>query len=247
MLQLALGSLWIEWPKPSFQERHLSSKGTQNYSVRPQQATEICNFRALSPLDFCSFSSEFGLFLQLFEPFDAIPETSGEGSENTRRRKMRKILSGLWLSWLFQPRIIAMFFNVQPSGSFEWGWCRQGRSEHSSFRKLQLLANQSKTEVRHFCLKLYKTRCTFVKRDRKLPAQKIRGMVRSRRRSERDTNLHYLRPVRETSQGSMPVYTRIFLIGMPGVLNTPRSRYTPEKRDWHDFLAINVCRRSYSY
>ena len=58
--------------------------------------------------------------------------------------------------------------------------------------------NPRKTEVRHLCVKLYRTRGTPVKRDRKLPAQKTQGMVHFRTRSERDTNLpnltHYLRP-----------------------------------------------------
>ena len=44
------------------------------------------------------------------------------------------------------------------------------------------------TEVHHFSLKLYKTRCTPVKRHRKLPAQKVQGMASSRTRSERDQN-----------------------------------------------------------
>ena len=49
-------------------------------------------------------------------------------------------------------------------------------------------ANKAKIEVRHFCLKLYKTRCTPVKQDRKLPARKVQGTVISRMRSEGDTN-----------------------------------------------------------
>ena len=58
-------------------------------------------------------------------------------------------------------------------------------------------ANKAKTEMRHFCLKFFEPRCTPVKRDRELPAQKVQGMVSSRTRSERDTNLHNLRVLRD--------------------------------------------------
>ena len=44
--------------------------------------------------------------------------------------------------------------------------------EAQSFEQCHFYANKAKTEVRHFCLKLYETRCTPAKRDRKLPGQK---------------------------------------------------------------------------
>ena len=47
----------------------------------------------------------------------------------------------------------------------------------------------------------------------------------------------------------MPVYTRIFLLGAPGVLKHLKKRYTPEKRDQHEFstflppLICSPCRK----
>ena len=69
----------------------------------------------------------------------------------------------------------------QPRGSFpEKGSSLS--SENEDTWAMTFCANKTKTEVRHFCLKLSKTRCTPVKRDIKLPAQKVQGMVNSRTR-----------------------------------------------------------------
>ena len=46
-------------------------------------------------------------------------------------------------------------------------------------------------------------------------------------RSERDPDLHNLRPLRDKT-GGIPAYTRIFLIGVPGVLKHLKPRYTLE-------------------
>ena len=50
----------------------------------------------------------------------------------------------------------------------------------STFEQPPFCANKAKTEVSHICLKLCRTRCMPVKPDRKLPAQKVQGMVSSR-------------------------------------------------------------------
>ena len=81
----------------------------------------------------------------------------------------------------------------------------RGEREHhrpqKRYDQWHFYANKAKTKVCHFFLKLYKTRCAPVKRDRKLPAQKVQGMVsiqnNIRTRSERDTNLHNLRAWRD--------------------------------------------------
>ena len=43
------------------------------------------------------------------------------------------------------------------------------------------------------------------------------------------------RAMRTTKQGSIPVYTKILLIGAPDVLKHLKTRYSPVKRDWHEF------------
>ena len=81
------------------------------------------------------------------------------------------------------------FFDYSPF------WCSDTHEQR------HLYANKAKTEVRHLCLKLYKTGCPPVKRDRKLPAQKSprNGQLQNEigTRSERDTNLNILRPLRD--------------------------------------------------
>ena len=76
---------------------------------------------------------------------------------------------------------------------------------------------------------------------------KIQGMIsiqnEIRTRSERDTNLHNLRPLRDET-GQHPVYTRAFLLGVPDGLK-PQKRDTRLKNETAWTLVINLRPRSH--
>ena len=99
------------------------------------------------------------------------------------------------------------------------------------YEQRHFYANKAKTERHHFCLKLSKTKCTPVERDRKLPARNVQGMVSSRTRSERDNLRH-----EGTRQVACQYKQGFFLLECQMSKNTSKTKCTPERRDWNDFL-----------
>ena len=69
--------------------------------VRPRQGTKLCNFRMPSPLFLVNFSTGFFPFSPGFlrNLVTGSPPKCGEDCLISRRRKKRRILSRLWLSW----------------------------------------------------------------------------------------------------------------------------------------------------
>ena len=107
-----------------------------------------------------------------------------------------------------------------------------------------IFVNKATTEMHRSCLKSYEMRYTLVKRNEKLPAfpwaswlpKKPKEWPASRTRSERDTTLHNLRPSRDKTDRVACQYTLgIFLLECQVSWNTAKTRYKPEKRDWHEF------------
>ena len=95
-----------------------------------------------------------------------------------------------------------------------------GEGGKATYEQQHFYANKATTEMSHPCLKCYKRRYTLVKRDRKLPAafpyiplkslkitltwvswipKRSKDWSACRTRSERDSNLHHLRPLRDTA------------------------------------------------
>ena len=85
--------------------------------VRPRQGTEIYSFGAPSPLDFFLNFLQwiFQLFLSRFSFSKKSPPKCGENCPISGRRKKRRILSRLWLSWLFWSRgVFSIFSALKP-------------------------------------------------------------------------------------------------------------------------------------
>ena len=78
-------------------------------TTKRSQGTEIRNFGASSPLDFLNFLQWifFSLFSRFYVQFNKeITPKCGENCPISGRRKRRKILSRLWLSWFFRSRFL---------------------------------------------------------------------------------------------------------------------------------------------
>ena len=89
---------------------------THSGRVRPRQGTEICNFGAPSPLiyfwNFLQWIIFF--FLQVFCLIEEIAPRCGKNSSISGRRKKRRIVSRLWLSWFFSvpTHTLSMYLNL---------------------------------------------------------------------------------------------------------------------------------------
>ena len=83
--------------------------------VRPRQGTEICHFGAPSPLHFFNFLQWiFSLFSRFTVQFSKeMGPKYGEICPISGRRKKRRILSRLWLSWFFRSRGNYLWQNCQ--------------------------------------------------------------------------------------------------------------------------------------
>ena len=77
--------------------------------LRPRQGTEICNFGEISPLDSLNFPSGIFSFSQVYRACNLVRE-SPQNVENIApfpaREKKRRIMSRLWLSWLFRSWVL---------------------------------------------------------------------------------------------------------------------------------------------
>ena len=96
--------------------------------------------------------------------------------------------------------------------------------------------------MRHFCLKLYKfqTRCTRVRRDRKLPVQKVQGMVSIQNEIGTRCKFAYFEAIKGQDRVACQ-YARGFSL-LPGVLKHLKNEIHAWKTRLAWICVINFCR-----
>ena len=113
---------------------------------------------------------------------------------------------------------------------------------HNTYMSNGLLSEQGKNRNAPVFLKRYKTRYTPAKRDRKLRLLWFLENPKNGQHPERDqieigrdTDWNNSRPTKDKTRLACQKTPGFSLLECHVSWNTSKTRYTPEKRDWHEF------------